>query len=66
MSKPLSHTFRSGNAAEVWNTRQGVVVKATVRVAKGDKSGRGGQFQGATNLRGSVQSTVGGSVLRAV
>ena len=61
----LSHTFRAGREAEVWNTRQGVVIKATVRVAKGDRSGRGGQFQGATNLRGSV-TPVAGSVALAV
>lgn len=51
----VTHTLRASGEAEVWNTRQGVVRKATVRVAKGDRSGRGGQFHGATNLRGTVQ-----------
>lgn len=49
-----SHSVRAAGEAESWNTRQGVVRKATVRVAKGDPSGRGGQFHGATNLRGTV------------
>lgn len=50
----VAHTVRAAGEAEVWKTRQGVVKKATVRVAKGDRSGRGGQFHGATNLRGTV------------
>lgn len=55
MSKIVfTHTVRSAGNAEKWNTRSGVIVKATVRVAKGDPSGRGGQFHGATNLRGTV------------
>ena len=54
MSKRIifTHTFRTGTDAETWNTRKGVVRKNTVRVEKG-KPGAG-QFQGATNLRGSV------------
>lgn len=56
MARIAAHTFRSN---EVWTLRQNgrpsaTVVKRTVRVAKGDPSGRGGQFHGATNLRGSV------------
>ena len=50
----VAHTVRSAAEAESWNTRQGQVVKATVRVKKGDPSGRGGQFHGATNLRGTI------------
>jgi len=54
MRKPVKHTIRSAQEAEQWNTRKGTIVKATVRVAKGDRSGRGGQFHGATNLRGTI------------
>lgn len=54
---PVTHVVRSGATAETWvrtrSTNPVVVTKATVRVAKGDKSGRGGQFHGATNLRGT-------------
>lgn len=50
----VSHTIRSAQEAEAWHTRKGVIVKATVRVRKGDPSGRGGQFHGATNLRGTI------------
>lgn len=44
---------------EVWTLRQKhhtpvVVTKATVRVAKGQKGG--GQFHGATNLRGTTSA----------
>ena len=49
---PSTFTFRTGKEAESWNTRKGVVVKNTVRVKKGQAGA--GQFQGATNLRGSV------------
>jgi hypothetical protein len=49
--KPLTHTFRDN---EAWATRQGLVTKRTVRVAKGQAGG--GQFHGATNLRGTVVS----------
>lgn len=47
--QPVAHTVRQ---AEVWTTRQGVVAKATVRVAKGQP--KAGTFHGATNLRGTV------------
>lgn len=54
MARPITHTVRAASGAETWQTRTGTVTKATVRVAKGDRSGRGGQFHGATNLRGTV------------
>lgn len=44
----VAHTVRQG---EVWNRRTGTVQKDTVRVAKGQPGG--GQFHGATNLRGT-------------
>ena len=50
----VTFTVRSASAAESWVTRQGTVTKSTVRVAKGQKGG--GQFHGATNLRGTVKA----------
>ena len=56
MARIASHTFRND---EAWTVRKRsntptLITKRTVRVAKGDPSGRGGQFHGATNLRGTV------------
>jgi hypothetical protein len=51
------HTIRGGQEREVWTLRSKgnvEVFKHTVRVAKGQPGG--GQFHGATNLRGTVLS----------
>ena len=49
LSLTVAHTVR---VDEVWKTRKGTVTKATVRVSKGQRGA--GQFNGATNLRGTV------------
>lgn len=58
MRRVVTHTVRGGQDREVWAIGpRGVkteVFKHTVRVAKGDPSRRGGQFHGATNLRGTI------------
>jgi len=52
----FTHTVRGGQEREVWSigprTAKREVFKHTVRVAKGQPGG--GQFHGATNLRGTV------------
>lgn len=48
----LTHTIRAEKNAEVWTNAAGSWRKVTVRVAKGQPGG--GQFHGATNLRGTV------------
>lgn len=51
-----THTIRGGQEREVWAVgprgAKTEVFKHTVRVAKGQRGG--GQFHGATNLRGTV------------
>lgn len=52
----VAHTVRGGQDREVWSIgprgNKTEVFKHTVRVAKGQPGG--GQFHGATNLRGTV------------
>ena len=56
-----THSF----STETWNTRKGAVQKSAVRVAKGDPSGKGGTFQGATNLRGSALPVIGVTLVKS-
>lgn len=56
-----THSF----STETWVTRKGIVTKQAVRVAKGDPSGKGGTFQGATNLRGTVSVASGVSLVKS-